>query len=404
MKFKKLLIISLISVILLSFFVVTVSAVEYNPDPSKFVVFIDDEYYYYDMIGITWEEYIENANSRVDDLPFAIIGDLVIYNNNYLTLKNKLVHSYDCIINSTGDCYYLGDNLYTVNDNELKFSSLVPETMTFAELINILPNSNFNLGGFNSNYVYYDSKQLIFNNSVRVSASHNVGSNTTFYIGEGCLHPSYRQTTIKLSNCTDIGSDLYHCLTCGYEWIVSVPVKSDQHTSEDANIEYIFATCTENGLKTYNCSRCGVLVEETLFAYGHQYSEVTCLEPARCNYCGIYTGSVSDHNLDFYGNCQTPGCDYSYYNVIGNNIKDTGNKFWNWLTGKYEDGKSWVDEQTSGLDDVSESINKGFRVILIILGIVAGLTLLSVLLNLIDKISKPIKNLNERFKRKNKRR
>ena len=400
MKFKKLLIISFVFVILFSFFVVSVSAAEQNPDPSKFVVAIDDEYYYYDIAGDNWEELIEYANSRVDDFPFAIIGDLVIYNNNYLTLRNMLVHSYDSITNSTGAGYYLGDNVYTVNDNELKFSSLVPETMTFVELINILPNSNFNLGGYNSNYVFYDSMSLSFNDRTLVRISNNIGTGITYYLSEACKHSGYYTQTTILPNCTEEGLAINHCISCGYEWTVSLPIDSNLHTSLDSEVTYVFATCTKDGYKSYNCSRCGILIEETLEAYGHSFTEATCLEASKCIRCGIYTGSVTGHNLNYKGICQTPGCSYSYIVEVGKDIKNGANDFWNWLTGAADDGESWFDGLGSDLSEFGESVAKGFRVILIVTGIVAGLALLSVLLNLFDKITKATKNLSQRFKRK----
>lgn len=400
MKFNKILIISLISIILLSLFTLSAFAATYQPDASKLVVVIGDEYYYYPISGSTWEKLIENSNSVTDDCPFAIIGNFVIYENNYLILRNNLVTATDSITNSTGAGYYLNDPVYTVNDNELKFSTLVPETMTFGELINVLPGSKFTLGGYNSNYVLYDSMGLSINDKTSVTLSHNIGTDITYYLGELCSHLSYNVTTINIPNCTEEGSDLCHCTSCGYEWVVSTSIDSDFHTAVDADVSYVLATCTKDGYTSYNCSRCGILIEEIIEAYGHKYSEATCLEASKCIRCGIYTGSVTGHNLNYKGICQTPGCSYSYIGEVGKNIKNGANDFWNWLTGAADDGESWFDGFGSDLSEFGESVAKGFRVILIVTGIVAGVALLSVLLNLFDKITKSIKNLSQRFKRK----
>ena len=61
-----------------------------------------------------------------------------------------------------------------------------------------------------------------------------------------------------------------------------------EHTYEEAVTKD--ASCTENGTKTFTCSKCGESYTEELAAIGHNYKDANCTTPKTCENCGATEG------------------------------------------------------------------------------------------------------------------
>ena len=101
-----------------------------------------------------------------------------------------------------------------------------------------------------------------------------------------CSH-SYTTTTIGASTCTESGTKIQSCATCGK--IVETAIAAGGHSY--GSWTTVAATCTADGYKTRTCSACGNVEKQTIAATGHSYSQVThagnCQEYERVEYiCG----------------------------------------------------------------------------------------------------------------------
>ncbi len=69
----------------------------------------------------------------------------------------------------------------------------------------------------------------------------------------------------------------------------------------------IKASCTENE----TCAVCGNVRGK---AFGHSYSDATCIKLATCRRCGVTTGGYTDHTMMSNGECYV--CGYCPYDII----------------------------------------------------------------------------------------
>ena len=97
-----------------------------------------------------------------------------------------------------------------------------------------------------------------------------------------CTH-TYTTTTLGASVCTEGGTQIKACSTCGI--VTESAVAAGGHrfgswTTVSA------PTCTADGSQTRNCSVCGRVENQTLSATGHSYS--TVIRPGTCSQYTVY--------------------------------------------------------------------------------------------------------------------
>ncbi len=73
-----------------------------------------------------------------------------------------------------------------------------------------------------------------------------------------------------------------------------------------------FATCSKEGVKHRECSRCGYHDSFLTPSTGHNYSAATCTEPRKCSKCGGTSGSALGHSYgswttDSFATCTSEG-------------------------------------------------------------------------------------------------
>lgn len=132
-------------------------------------------------------------------------------------------------------------------------------------------------------------------------------------------------TTTKKATCTEAGIETHECRKCG---------KTEERETKvlghdwDNGVVTTPATCTENGVRTYTCKRDPRHTkQETIAKTGHDYTEKvvspTCESDGytifTCNNCGdIYTGNVTeklghDYQLKDHKDATCTEAGYDYY-------------------------------------------------------------------------------------------
>ena len=132
-------------------------------------------------------------------------------------------------------------------------------------------------------------------------------------------------TTTKKATCTEAGIETHECRKCG---------KTEERETKvlghdwDNGVVTTPATCTKDGVRTYTCKRdSGHTYTEAIAATGHAYTEKvvppTCESDGytifTCNNCGdIYTGNVTaklghDYQLKDHKDATCTEAGYDYY-------------------------------------------------------------------------------------------
>ena len=115
---------------------------------------------------------------------------------------------------------------------------------------------------------------------------------------KSCSH-EYVDTVTKEATCAEEGIMTFKCSKCGDTYTQAISATGN-HTYENTITKE--ATCTEIGEMTYICSVCGDTYVEEIPATGHEYSstvpkKATCLVPGEqlyaCSSCGdTYTEEI----------------------------------------------------------------------------------------------------------------
>ena len=162
-------------------------------------------------------------------------------------------------------------------------------------------------------------------------------------------------TTIKPATCTESGTQIRKCETCGATESKSLSAKGHTEVVDKA----IPATCTTDGkTEGSHCSVCGAVIkaQDTINATGHKFGNWTTIKPATCTESGTQIrkcetcGATESKSLSAKGHtevvdkaipatCTTDGkTEGSHCSVCGavikaqEIIKATGHKFGNWTT------------------------------------------------------------------------
>ena len=162
-------------------------------------------------------------------------------------------------------------------------------------------------------------------------------------------------TTIKPATCTESGTQIRKCETCGATESKSLSAKGHTEVVDKA----IPATCTTDGkTEGSHCSVCGAVIkaQDTINATGHKFGNWTTIKPATCTESGTQIrkcetcGATESKSLSAKGHtevvdkaipatCTTDGkTEGSHCSVCGavikaqDTINATGHKFGNWTT------------------------------------------------------------------------
>lgn len=166
---------------------------------------------------------------------------------------------------------------------------------------NIDYNTTFNAVGI-GNYTYAIS--VTYTNYYAKSST-SIGSNsgTKYLCSEyfvvipvsvsqsSCSH-AYTDTVLKAATCTEGGSSVKSCSTCGYVTESTVAAKGHKFTAWITND----ATCTVDGSRSRTCTACGNSENQVMPASGHTYNVTR--HAATCSQYEIYeyTCSRCGHN------------------------------------------------------------------------------------------------------------
>ena len=111
------------------------------------------------------------------------------------------------------------------------------------------------------------------------------------------LHEHSYQEVVVAPTCTETGYTKMVC-GCGSEYVVpnsEVPALGHDFTGDSHTVNVIPATCTEDGLEEWTCSRCGEILAMPIPATGHDFQvtdqkDPTCTESGykdmKCANCG----------------------------------------------------------------------------------------------------------------------
>ena len=112
---------------------------------------------------------------------------------------------------------------------------------------------------------------------------------------------SYSSEVTKEPTCTEVGIRTYTCSKCGDSYTEEIAALGHQYN--DGEITKA-PTCTESGVKTFTCSRCGATYTEDIAAAGHQYSSEVSYTADPKN---TPTTSLTGYKTITYGNCSVCG-------------------------------------------------------------------------------------------------
>lgn len=148
---------------------------------------------------------------------------------------------------------------------------------------------------------------------------------------EVCEH-DYQVTAETAATCTEDGSKTYTCSKCGDSYSEAVPALGHKYVDgvcsncgaeesttppvceHDYKVTEKAATCTETGSKTYTCSKCGDSYTETIVALGHSYNNGVVTAPT-CTAKGYTTYTCTRCSYSYQGN-STAALGHNFVNGI----------------------------------------------------------------------------------------
>ena len=94
------------------------------------------------------------------------------------------------------------------------------------------------------------------------------------------------------ATCLVEGIEIKVCDKCGKEKKFIIPKQEHKYVMISTT-----QTCTQNGKKTYECSKCKDVYEEEVTAMGHTWFEATCLKEKYCTVCNVTDGGKGEHEF-----------------------------------------------------------------------------------------------------------
>ncbi len=221
------------------------------------------------------------------------------------------------------------ENHYTVNGWDADLSSITENILVYAK---------------------YDGEEHTMTENGSVDANCVHGAGTEFicscgyksYESTGDVNPDKHenvvQNTVLEPTCTEKGKAQKVCLDCEkvVEDNIEIPAKGHTYQSEITTP----ATCTETGVRTFNCTACGDVMTEEIPLVQHTFAPGTAVDPD-CTHSG-YTPMV----------CSV--CDLKY-NEYDSSKPATAHSFTSWTYADNADGTAVI--ATSKCDNCSETVS-----------------------------------------------
>ncbi|MCD8018051.1 MAG: CAP domain-containing protein [Clostridiales bacterium] len=164
-----------------------------------------------------------------------------------------------------------------------------------------------------------------------------LGYSCTATVSVVCTHTYDDGAATTEATCTEDGVKTYTCTKCGDSYTEAIAATGHSH---DSGIVTTEATCIEEGVITYTCVKCGISYTEVIAATGHAYDEGVVKKAATytstgtrtytCSACGYsYTETIAKLTAPKVGTKATVG-DISYKitkaGVTGGTVAVTGIK------------------------------------------------------------------------------
>ncbi len=164
------------------------------------------------------------------------------------------------------------------------------------------------------------------------------------------LGHDYELAMVTVASCTSNGMRQYYCSRCsdsyketipatGHDWLSATCTApktcSKCNATEGSALGHNYssgvikaATCTTDGVRSYNCLRCTHSYTEKIDKVGHSWAAATCTEPRICSTCRLADGSALGHSytskVTIAATCTTDGvetytcsrCTHSYTEKI----------------------------------------------------------------------------------------
>ena len=396
MKFKKILMLLLIAITVISLFTINSSAadeVDYN---KSFAINIDGEYTYYKIDFLnnasTWEDYLRFYKEQNLSCEFDIVGNYIVYNDNVLLWQNNYVLKTDVIRPSAGaGIYYLDTQpLFLVDDNRLTLHPIFAKSLLdYWYLIQNYDEFYFQvLSKYGSSCVTYNGLLVceydFYGHPYYFDVHDQIMSNSELYLTEYICNHFYASIMRIEATCIKSGVIYYECILCHNDsYVETIGIDKDAHMNQ--NTIYKAPTCNTSGYYKLTCKDCHKVITYNYDPKGHTFTTPTmCYERPKCLDCGFETSEgmlvhdagdgcdcircglhIKLHEYDDSGTCtrcgytlppvETPSAGEVVVDYItdaldwaGNGIKNT----WNWITSGVSKGASAVGE---GAKDVVEN-------------------------------------------------
>ena len=251
-------------------------------------------------------------NAHVSGNSFTVIGDITSTYNRLDTAACYIYSGFD----GTGDTV----TGYTDSVNGTQYS-LKNSNIDYGIKFGALGTGNYTyeISTTYTNY-YATSSTSIASNTGTVNLMSEYFVVIPSSVSQSSCSHTYTTTVLGASVCTEGGTEIKACSTCG---LVTENVISAGGHSYGSWITVSSASCTSDGSRRRTCSVCGKIETQPIASTGHSYSTVihaaTCNQYAvyefTCGRCGDYFKRSADELASGWIETLPVGMDASLFNV-----------------------------------------------------------------------------------------
>ena len=401
MKFKKILMLLLLTITVLSLFTINSSAadeVDYN---KSFAINIDGEYTYYSfsfLMNPTWENYIRYYKEANRTCEFDVVGNYIVYNNNVLLWQNDYVLKTDVIRASAGAGIYFLDSqlLFYSDDNRLILHPIFSKSsLDYWYLIQNYDEFHFQAVSNHGPWFVTYNGLLVYEYDLYGGQSYFgvddlIFSGSELYLTEYNCNHVYVTTMYIEATCIKSGSIYYECKLCHNDsYVETIGINKDSHMNQ--NTIYKAPTCNTSGYYKLICNDCHKVITYSYEPKGHTFTTpTTCYERPKCIDCGFETSEgmlvhdagdgcdcmicgahIKAHEYNVSGTCtrcgytlppvETPNVGEVIWSGIVGAVEWTGEGIkntWNWITSGVSKGASAVGD---GAKDTAKKISEWLK-------------------------------------------